>query len=78
MGNDLALFVTYGAMLVDGNLVTNLLRIGGKTHKTGPDPPKPAIVGGRNTHAVFEGIAVTLSIDLAGAVHHDSNLSDNR
>jgi hypothetical protein len=74
MGNDLALFVTYGAMLVDGNLVTNLLSIGGKTRKTGPDPPKPAIVGGLNTHAVFEGMTVALSIDL----HHDSNLSDNR
>jgi hypothetical protein len=73
MGNDLALFVTYGAMLVDGNSVTNLLSIGGKT---GPDLPEPAslIVGGLNTHAVFEGMAVALSIDL----HHDSNLSDNR
>jgi unspecific peroxygenase len=56
MGNDLAIFVTYGAMLVDGNLITNLLSIGGKTRKTGPDPPSPAIVGGLNTHAVFEGV----------------------
>ena len=55
MGNDLAIFVTYAAMLVDGNLVTNLLSIGKKTHKTGPNPPKPAIVGGLNTHGVFEG-----------------------
>lgn len=55
MGNDLAVFVTYAAMLVDGNLVTNLLSIGGKTKLTGPDPPKPAIVGGLDTHAVFEG-----------------------
>jgi hypothetical protein len=56
MGNGLAVFVTYAAMLVDGNLVTNHLSIGGKTPKTGPDPPKPAIVGGLNTHAVFEGM----------------------
>jgi unspecific peroxygenase len=56
MGNDLAIFVTYAAMLVDGNLVTNLLSIGGKTSKTGPDPPEPAIVGGLDTHAVFEGM----------------------
>jgi hypothetical protein len=55
MGNDLAIFFTYAAMLVDGNLVTNLLSIGGKSSKTGPDPPKPTIVGGLNTHAVFEG-----------------------
>jgi len=59
MGNDLAIFITYAAHLVDGNLVTNLLSIGGKTGKTGPDPPSPAIVGGLNTHAVFEGDAST-------------------
>ena len=55
MGNDLAVFITYAAMLVDGNQITNLLSIGGKSSKTGPDPPKPAIVGGLDTHAVFEG-----------------------
>jgi unspecific peroxygenase len=55
MANDLALTLTYSAMLVDGNQVTNLLSIGGKSPKTGPDPPKPAIVGGLDTHAVFEG-----------------------
>ena len=42
MGNDLAVFLTYAAMLVDGNQIT--------------DPPKPAIVGGLDTHAVFEGV----------------------
>ena len=55
MNNALAKFVTYAAMLVDGNLVTNLISIGGKSRKTGPDPPPPAIVGGLNTHDVFEG-----------------------
>lgn len=55
MRNDLATFVTYAAHLVDGNLVTDLLSIGGKSSFTGPDPPAPAIVGGLNTHAVFEG-----------------------
>ena len=55
MGNGLAVFLTYAAMLVDGNQVTNLLSIGGKSSKTGPDPPQPAIVGGLDTHAVFEG-----------------------
>ena len=55
MGNDLALTITYAAMLVDGNMITNLLSIGGKSSLTGADPPKPAIVGGLDTHAVFEG-----------------------
>ena len=55
MGNDLAVFVTYAAFLVDGNMITNLLSIGGKSSLTGPDPPQPAIVGGLDTHAVFEG-----------------------
>lgn len=56
MGNDLATFVTYAAHLVDGNLVTDLLSIGGKDKRTGPDPPSPASVAGLNTHAVFEGV----------------------
>ena len=55
MGNDLAVFLTYAAFLVDGNPLTNLLSIGGKTQETGNDPPSPAIVGGLDTHAVFEG-----------------------
>ena len=56
MANDLAVFVTYAAFLVDGNPLTNLLSIGGKSRLTGPDPPRPAIVGGLDTHAVFEGM----------------------
>ena len=55
MANDIAVFVTYAAFLVDGNPLTNLLSIGGKTPLTGPGLPKPTIVGGLNTHAVFEG-----------------------
>ena len=39
MGNDLAVFVTYAAMLVDGNMITNLFSIGDKSLKTGPDTP---------------------------------------
>lgn len=57
MENSFAKFVTYAAHLVDGNVVTDLMSIGEKTPKTGPDPPAPAIVGGLNTHAVFEGDA---------------------
>lgn len=57
MANDLAVFLAYAVHLVDGNLLTNLISIGGKTPETGPDPPAPAIVGGLDTHAVFEGDA---------------------
>lgn len=57
MENELARFVTYAAHLVDGNVITNLLSIGEKSAKTGPDPSGPATVGGLNTHAVFEGDA---------------------
>jgi hypothetical protein len=53
--NDLVKFTCYAAFLVDGNLITDKLSIGGKTHETGPDPPSPATVGGLNTHNVFEG-----------------------
>ena len=55
MENNLAVFVTYAAHLVDGNLITDKLSIGRKSAETGPDPPAPAIVGGLNTHGVFEG-----------------------
>ena len=55
MGNGLAVFITYAAMLVDGNQITNLLSICGKSSETGTDPPQPAIVGGLDTHAVLEG-----------------------
>ncbi|KAJ3528841.1 heme-thiolate peroxidase [Coprinellus aureogranulatus] len=55
MESGTARFVTYAAFLVDGNLVTDLLSIGGKTDLTGEDTGPPAIIGGLNTHAVFEG-----------------------
>lgn len=55
MGWDLAVFVTWGAFLVDGNPLTNLLSIGQQSAKTGSELPAPAIVGGLNTHGVFEG-----------------------
>lgn len=41
--------------MVDGNHLTNLLSIGGKTPATGPDAPPPAIIGGLDTHGEFEG-----------------------
>jgi hypothetical protein len=56
MKNDLAVFIPFAAFLVDGNQLTNLMSIGPKSHETGEDSSSPAIVGGLNTHGVFEGI----------------------
>ena len=70
MDSGTARFVTYAAHLVDGNLVTDLLSIGGKTRKTGTDTGPPAIIGGLNTHAVFEGDAsMTRGDDFFGDNH---------
>ncbi|CAA7270619.1 unnamed protein product [Cyclocybe aegerita] len=69
MENSLAIFLTYAAHLVDGNLITDLLSIGRKTPLTGRDPPP--IVGGLNTHAVFEGDAsMTRGDDFFGNNHN--------
>jgi hypothetical protein len=57
MENSLARTLAYSGLLVDGNVVTNLLSIGGKTDSTGPNPPTPATVGGLDTHGPFEGDA---------------------
>ncbi len=58
----LRFFVTYAAHLVDGNLLTDLLSIGGKTSETGEDPPAPAIVGGLDTHACLKATLVPLVV----------------
>ena len=55
MENKFAIFVTYLNHLMNGNLVTDRLSIGGKTRKTGPDPPTPAHAGGLSVHGTFEG-----------------------
>ncbi|KAH9479671.1 Aromatic peroxygenase [Psilocybe cubensis] len=73
MENSIAILVTYAAFLVDGNVVTNLLSIGGKTSFTGPNPPAPATVGGLNTHAVFEGDASMTRADFFFGDNHDFN-----
>jgi hypothetical protein len=57
MANSLARLVTYAAHLVDGNVITDKISIGGKSPLTGPNPPAPASVAGLDTHAVFEGDA---------------------
>ncbi|EJD41454.1 heme-thiolate peroxidase [Auricularia subglabra TFB-10046 SS5] len=73
MGWDIAVLITYAAMLVDGNPLTDLLSIGSKTFLTGPAPPKPAIVGGLNTHAVFEGDASMTRGDAFFGDNHSFN-----
>ena len=60
--NDLAVFRTYAAFLVYGNLITNRPSIGSKTHFTGPDPPSPTIVRGLDTHADFKGMSRLSSV----------------
>jgi Peroxidase, family 2 len=67
----LARTTTYAAHLLDGNPITDLLSIGSKTPKTGPDPPAPAIVGGLNNHGTFEGDA---SMTRADAFFGDNHI----
>ncbi|KAH6910883.1 Chloroperoxidase, partial [Coprinopsis sp. MPI-PUGE-AT-0042] len=55
MASGAARGATYRAHLLNGNLEYDLLSIGAKTPKTGPDPPAPAAVGGLNRHGTFEG-----------------------
>ncbi|KAJ2914363.1 heme-thiolate peroxidase, partial [Candolleomyces efflorescens] len=52
-----AILTTYLGHLLTGNLVTDLLSIGGATPKTGPPPPPPAHAGGLNVHGMLEGDA---------------------
>ncbi|KAH6883608.1 Chloroperoxidase [Coprinopsis sp. MPI-PUGE-AT-0042] len=73
MHSNLARFTTYSAHLLDGNLEYDLISIGGKTPKTGPDPPAPAIVGGLNTHGTFEGDAGITRLDAFFGDNHSFN-----
>jgi unspecific peroxygenase len=57
MENVVARFTTYVNHLIDGNIVTDLISIGDKTHRTGPSSPSPALVAGMNNHGTFEGDA---------------------
>lgn len=63
LGNDFAKFLVYQAHLLNGNPLTNLISIGGKTSLTGPDPPKPAAVGGLSFHGTFEGDTSMTRVD---------------
>ncbi|TFK18467.1 hypothetical protein FA15DRAFT_709827 [Coprinopsis marcescibilis] len=58
MQNGAARLAAYSAHLMNGNLVTDLLSIGGKTRNTGPDPRgQPALIAGISQHGTFEGDA---------------------
>ncbi|KIJ41407.1 hypothetical protein M422DRAFT_226599 [Sphaerobolus stellatus SS14] len=63
LGNDFAKFLAYQAFLMNGNPITNLMSIGMKTPLTGPDPPKPALVGGLSQHGTFEGDTSMTRVD---------------
>ncbi|KAH7102128.1 heme-thiolate peroxidase [Auriculariales sp. MPI-PUGE-AT-0066] len=68
-----ASLVTYGAHLVNGNHLTNLLSIGGFSKLSGPPPDLPAHAGGLSVHGTFEGDAsLTRSDDYLGN-NHDLN-----
>ncbi|TFK18281.1 Cloroperoxidase [Coprinopsis marcescibilis] len=73
MENFAARFTTYAAHLVDGNPITDLISIGEKTRKTGPDPPSPAIVGGISNHGTFEGDASMTRGDAFFGDNHSLN-----
>ncbi|KAF5352359.1 hypothetical protein D9756_005988 [Leucocoprinus leucothites] len=68
-----AQIVAYGGLIVDGNVVTNLLSIGGKSTLTGEDPPAPATAGGLNTHGPFEGDASITRGDAYFGDNHSFN-----
>ncbi|KIJ50375.1 hypothetical protein M422DRAFT_245641 [Sphaerobolus stellatus SS14] len=56
-------FLVYQAFLMNGNPLTNLMSIGMKTPETGPDLPKPALVGGLSQHGTFEGDTSMTRVD---------------
>ncbi|KAF7777749.1 hypothetical protein Agabi119p4_3821 [Agaricus bisporus var. burnettii] len=73
MENSVARLVTYAAHLVDGNLITDKLSIGGKSPLTGPSPPAPANAAGLNTHALFEGDVSMTRADAFFGDNHSFN-----
>jgi len=63
MGNDMAIAQAYGIHLLNGNLVTDLMSIGGRTPLTGPRCPG-CKDGGLSDHTTFEGDASLTRADL--------------
>ncbi|KAJ3560007.1 heme-thiolate peroxidase [Leucocoprinus birnbaumii] len=73
MDPSFATFVTYLGHISNGNQVTDLLSIGGKSHGTGPDPSSPAPVSGLSTHSTFEGDASLTRGDAFFGDNHSFN-----
>ncbi|TFK26066.1 Cloroperoxidase [Coprinopsis marcescibilis] len=73
MINGAAKIATYAALILEGNVVTDLLSIGGKTSRTGPDAPPPASIGGISHHGTFEGDASITRGDAFFGDNHSFN-----
>ncbi|KDR84365.1 hypothetical protein GALMADRAFT_54851 [Galerina marginata CBS 339.88] len=71
LDNTFARFLVFSTFLVNGNPITNLMSIGGATPLTGPNPPKPATVGGLNTHSNCEGDTSMTRADAFFGNNHD-------
>ncbi|KDR68079.1 hypothetical protein GALMADRAFT_146570 [Galerina marginata CBS 339.88] len=71
LDNTFARFLVFSTFLVNGNPITNLMSIGGATPLTGPNPPKPATVGGLNTHNNCEGDTSMTRADTFFGNNHD-------
>ncbi|KDR86159.1 hypothetical protein GALMADRAFT_52924 [Galerina marginata CBS 339.88] len=69
--NAFARFLVFSTFLVNGNPITNLMSIGGATPLTGPNPPKPATVGGLNSHNNCEGDTSMTRDDFFFGNNHD-------
>jgi len=62
MNYNLSSFIMYNVHIVNENVVTDLLNIGNKVNVMGTDPLLLAIIGGLNTHSLFEdNISMTRS-----------------
>lgn len=88
MGNNLAKFLTYTAMLVDGNPISNRcvrsplvtvqlkcisMSIGAASPQGTGTLPEPAVVGGLDTHGLFEGDASMTRNDAFFGDNHSFN-----
>ncbi|KIJ35970.1 hypothetical protein M422DRAFT_261732 [Sphaerobolus stellatus SS14] len=73
MENGIVVALAYGSLLVDGNPLTNLVSIGAKSPATGPDPSKPADVGGLNGNNSIEGDASFTRDDFEFGDNHSFN-----
>ncbi|KDR86161.1 hypothetical protein GALMADRAFT_132745 [Galerina marginata CBS 339.88] len=71
--NTFARFLVFSTFLVNGNPITGLMSIGGATPLTGLNPPKPATVGGLNSHNNCEGDTSMTRADFFFGNNHDFN-----